>query len=332
MRNSKEGGASKKRITRDVGTDRKGSGALRRLRHGIFLQEPVIPGVEKVREFRRFQSKVLEAMAPRNELQRWWARRIVRLIWRLNRVEVYEAAVIERGQQGAEDKSAEVVEQPGPYLLKTARSHLKLLKSLSHLAPETKVRGSEALAVLGFIADMVDVKLEEVVPLATAKAEDLASLLRHPAVKEWTRAEILEVISAIAHREAPEDLRQTEAAILEAISAIAHREDNAPDLRQAAAKILASHREDDAAAEGLRQAAVRRLMKILAPAEAIFAARDHRGRLGLLPDSDELNRVERYEAHLSRLLVRAVREYEALQAQDRGERIPVARLDIGGLA
>jgi hypothetical protein len=305
---------------------------MRRLRHGIFLQAPVIPGVEKVREFRRFQSKVLETMAPRNELQRWWARRIVRLIWRLNRVEVYEAAVIEKGQQRAEDKSAEVVEQPDHYLLKTVRSYLKLLKSLPHLAPETKVRGSEALAVLGLMADLAGVKLEEVVPLATAKAEDLASLLRHPVLKEWTRAEILEVISAIAHREAPEGLRQAEAAILEAISAIAHREDNAPDLRQAAAEVLASHREDDAAAEGLRQAAVRQLMTILASHEANFAARDHRRRLRLLPDSDELNRVERYETHLSRLLVRAFREYEALQAQERGERIPVARLDIGGLA
>src|SRR5258708_1550760 len=187
MGKPKEGGASKKRVTRNIGSDRGSdrneSGALRRLRHGIFLQEPVIPGVEKVREFRRCQSKVL--------------------------------------------------------------------KSLADLAPETKVRGSEALAVLRFMADLAGVKFEDVMTLATAEAEDLASRLRHRVLKEWTRAEILEVISAIAHREAPEALGQAEAAILEAISAIAHREGNAPDLRQAAAEILASHRENDGA-EDLR--------------------------------------------------------------------------------
>jgi hypothetical protein len=280
MKRPKREGASNKRIAgRTVG----GRSALHALRHGIFLREPVIPGVESVREFRRFKSKFIEAMAPRNALHRWLAMRIVGLAWRLNRVEMFEAAVIERGQPRAEDEPAAVVEQMGQDLLervlKGGRSHLELLTRLPHLAPETKVRGSEVLEVLEVVADWAGVKLEDVMDLSMA--EDLASWPNHPLCKDWIPAEILEMISAIAHR-AGED------------------------------------------PEGLRQGAVRRLMTVFASGEAeakaVAAARDHQRRLRLLPDSEELNRVVRFEAHLWRLLARAFHEYEALQPGD--ERVP----------
>jgi len=299
MKRLKRDGASKKRITRQSVGGRNGSRALNPLLHGIFLREAVIPGVESRREFRRFQSKVIEAMAPRNEFQRWMAMRIVRLARRLNRVEMYEAAVIAQGQQRAEEETAEVVEQTGlearvlEFVLKTARSQLEWLMHLPTLAPETKVERGKALEVLGVVADFAGVKLEDVLDLSAKTVEDVASALRHPLFRDWTVTEILEVISAIARR-------------------------------------------TDKDPEGLRQGAVLRLMTTLAlsgpEAEAAFAARDHQRHLRLLPDSKELDRVLRYETHLSREMVRATHEYEALQARDRGERVPLARLDVEGLA
>ena len=52
----------------------------------------------------------------------------------------------------------------------------------------------------------------------------------------------------------------------------------------------------------------------------------------LLPDEKTLERVSRYEAHLSRLMFKALHEFEALQVRRSGGAAPLARLDVAGLA
>jgi hypothetical protein len=52
----------------------------------------------------------------------------------------------------------------------------------------------------------------------------------------------------------------------------------------------------------------------------------------LLPDEKTLEKVARYEAHLSRGLYKALHELEALQARRTGGAAPLARLDVDGLA
>ncbi len=48
----------------------------------------------------------------------------------------------------------------------------------------------------------------------------------------------------------------------------------------------------------------------------------------LLPDDAALEKIMRYEAHLSRLLKHALHELEALQDRRRGNVTPLARIDI----
>jgi hypothetical protein len=52
----------------------------------------------------------------------------------------------------------------------------------------------------------------------------------------------------------------------------------------------------------------------------------------LLPDEKTLEKVARYEAHLSRGLYKALHELEALQARRTGAAALLARLDVDGLA
>jgi hypothetical protein len=52
----------------------------------------------------------------------------------------------------------------------------------------------------------------------------------------------------------------------------------------------------------------------------------------LLPDEKTLEKVARYEAHLSRGFYKALHELEALQARRTGGIAPLARLDADGLA
>ena len=52
----------------------------------------------------------------------------------------------------------------------------------------------------------------------------------------------------------------------------------------------------------------------------------------LLPDDKTFEKVARYEAHLSRLFHKTLRELEALQIRRLGGSAPLARLDVDGLA
>jgi hypothetical protein len=290
MRKPKEDGASKKRSNKAGGGDRSG-----KLRHGLFRQEPVIPGVENVREFRRFQSGMREALAPRNELQRYMARRISRLAWRLRRVDLYEAAVIARDDQEATEAAAAEAGESATaskqlaWSLDIMRAALKLLKRLPSLSADARVKSSRVLELLGIVADVAGVRLEDVLDLSYV---DLESLPRHPLARRWTPSEILEVIAQIAGRTGKE-----------------------PD--------------------GLRLASVVHLMTWSelgeAQAKPTFAIRDQRRALRLLPGDAELDKIVRYETHLSRQLTVMLHEYEALQARDRGGRVPLARLDVQGL-
>jgi hypothetical protein len=52
-----------------------------------------------------------------------------------------------------------------------------------------------------------------------------------------------------------------------------------------------------------------------------------------LPDEKTLQKVSRYETHLSRGLYKALHELEALQLKGQGSSAaPLARLDVDGLA
>jgi hypothetical protein len=51
----------------------------------------------------------------------------------------------------------------------------------------------------------------------------------------------------------------------------------------------------------------------------------------LLPDEKTLEKVARYEAHLSRLFHKALHELEALQVRRAGGAAPLARLDVEGM-
>ena len=56
-----------------------------------------------------------------------------------------------------------------------------------------------------------------------------------------------------------------------------------------------------------------------------------KARERILPDEKTLEKVSRYEAHLSRGLYKAMHELEALQVRRSGGAAPLARLDVEGL-
>ena len=65
--------------------------------------------------------------------------------------------------------------------------------------------------------------------------------------------------------------------------------------------------------------------------ERVEKALERMSRERLLPDEKTLEKVARYEAHLTRGLYKALHELEALQARRTGGAAPLARLDVDGL-
>ncbi len=100
--------------------------------------------------------------------------------------------------------------------------------------------------------------------------------------------------------------------------------------------IEAVRRATDEGSEELLEAATKsaRFKVERAKLETEKVERNHRNmaRERLLPDEKTLEKVARYEAHLSRLFHKALHELEALQARRTGGAAPLARLDVDGLA
>ena len=67
-------------------------------------------------------------------------------------------------------------------------------------------------------------------------------------------------------------------------------------------------------------------------AEQVERDLERMSRERLLPDERTLEKIGRYEAHLSRGLYKALHELEALQARRTGGSSPLVRLDVDGLA
>jgi hypothetical protein len=73
-----------------------------------------------------------------------------------------------------------------------------------------------------------------------------------------------------------------------------------------------------------------RLKRVIAYEQAEYARANEGHEDFRLPAGNELDKIMKYEAHLSRQLFQAKHELEVLQKQRRGEATPLARLAVSG--
>jgi hypothetical protein len=83
--------------------------------------------------------------------------------------------------------------------------------------------------------------------------------------------------------------------------------------------------------EDATQAAYRKVRVTKIRIEELERDLRNMSREPLLPDEATLQKIARYEAHLSRQLYQALHELEALQTKRSGGAAPLARLDVQGL-
>jgi hypothetical protein len=274
-------------------------------RHGIRSPAPVIPGVEKKEDWEKHRDGVLESLSPEGHLELVLAERVALLSWRLNRVTRFETMTIALSQEKIEDDLADK-RRFGSYLLGPAHPEdvrgalqdalraQRLIRRFPKLSDDKGLSGPDAASILDLVWGQVDEEVEaEEVQLPEAIPE-WASLDEYMAEWDgWTVSLVRECISAIASAAKGEQEELIEAAT-----------------ERARLDIISA------------KAAIERVEQDLA----------RMSRERLLPDEKTLEKVARYEAHLSRLFHKALHELEALQVRRAGGAAPLARLDVDGLA
>src|SRR3712207_5725284 len=75
--------------------------------HGIRSPAPVVPGVERAKDWEEHRDGVLESLQPEGHLEEVLAERVALLSWRLHRVTRYETEAIALYQERVEDDLGE---------------------------------------------------------------------------------------------------------------------------------------------------------------------------------------------------------------------------------
>ena len=272
-------------------------------RHGIRSPAPVVPGVEKPEDWEEYRDGMLEDLAPLGSLELALAERVALLSWRLHRVTRYETETIARSQESVLedlasrrrfDSHARGPIHPEDVLAapKEARRTERLLKKFPDYPDERKLSGSDAGAVLWAVAERVD---DEV---------DLEEL-ELPGVPEW----------AGLYGDIYEWDGWSVGLVRECLSLIAS----------------AAGEDLEELMDGAREKARLDVITAKSAAERVETELSNMRRERLLPDEKTLEKVSRYEAHLSRLMFKALHELEAIQTRRSGGTAPLARLDVDGL-
>jgi hypothetical protein len=273
-------------------------------RHGIRSPAPVVPGVERTEDWEQHREGVLESLSPEGHLETVLAERVALLSWRLHRVTRFETESIALYQEKAEDDLARerrfgthVLGADHPkevrWKLKDAQRTHRTLKKLPGLPHDKHLSGGDAAGVLWGVSAYIE-------------DEDLQKVQPPSGVPEWAGVE----------GDTAEWDGWTVGMVTEYVDSIASEAGESPkELLKAATE---KARLEVISAKG----AVKRVERDL----------ERMGRERLLPDEKTLEKVARYEAHLSRLMFKGLHELEVLQVRRSGGVVPLARLDVDGLA
>jgi hypothetical protein len=261
--------------------------------------------VEKHEDWEEHRDGILESLSPEGHLELVLAERVALLSWRLHRVIRYETESIALIQEKAEDDLAKERRfESGPDHPEAVRGNAKsdeqdykLLKRFAKMKDDKRLSSIEADIIIWGAMECADKVIEgEVDPEELLKSVSVPGL---PDSDSWEGYEgwIAGLVRAV-------------------IGAIAQATDEEPE------ELL------EAATRSARWKAERSKLE----AEKVERDLRNMARERLLPDEKTLEKVARYEAHLSRGLYKALHELEALQVRRTGGAAPLARLDVDGLA
>jgi hypothetical protein len=279
-------------------------------RHGISSPKPVVPGLEKHEAWESHRNGIMENLSPVGHLEVTLAERVALLSWRLHRVTRCETEAISLSQEKIEgdihDRDRFLLSFRGkssftpihPVDIRLEARHTKqrhnALKRFPTQDANKTLRGQDATSVVLSVLIAAQKQIEEEID---EESLDLPGVPEDADVVELPPMKASEVRGCV-----------------EAIAA--HIGDDPDELLEEATMSASI----DASSAKVR-------------AEEVEGEIDVMSRERILPDEKTLEKISRYEAHLSRQLYHALHELENLQKyRTTGEGTPLARMDVQGLS
>jgi hypothetical protein len=276
-------------------------------RHGISSPKPVVPGLENTEDWESHLEGIMENLSPVGHLEITLAERVALLSWRLHRVTRFETGAIAISQETIEDD----IHERDLFLSALKHKHLESTHPVD-IRFEAKYHKQSHSALRRFPSLVAD---------KTLKGADASSVVWGVLMEAKKAAERKIDVEVLDLPGVPEDAMIEElpamkvADVRGCVEAIAAHASLDPDELLEAATY-----EADCEA---RHAAIRK--------EEVEREISRKVRERILPDEKTLEKIVRYEAHLSRQLYHALHELENLQKyRTTGVGVPLARLDVQG--
>jgi hypothetical protein len=273
--------------------------ALSALKHGVTAG--ILPHEGRV--WRQHLAAVRDALQPVGAVEAALVERIAVTLWRLRRVVIWEASLLDDAR-ARRRRAAQYAFRP-------------IIGTLLRFLDDAGAGEREVQAYV--TAEQARIATLE---RALAALDDSAEWTALDAAAATTSAETL--IGALDEQEkaALAARWEIEPGELEEIELTA---EDLPDLLE----IVGVERARTALESALHSARqnVALVEEVLAVGHRMAAEAEE----GARPDFDELGKLQRYEAHLERMLYRALHELEALQARRRGEAAPLGRIAVYGV-
>ena len=309
--------------------------------HGILSLQPIVNAYERVDDWERHRQAIMNSLCPEDGLEQLLAERVASCSWRLNRVLLYESETIAESQEGVVEsvrqkrkremelerifakEGEEVLTDMGILIeshpanalddVRTARKVYKTVCKVLEGSPDAPIEGEMGAWVLGLASEHA-VRLaacqepeSEVVELLSESLQECLPGIPDDAYLgdvDWRVGQLRDLIKWLAEEAGVQPEAQNrdgsivspQEQLMEKLHAqtrydLAHKEQKAEEVQ---AQLLAARREC------------------------------------ILPGEDDLQKIARYEAHLSRQMYQALHELEALQKRRVGAAAPLARVDVHG--
>jgi hypothetical protein len=325
-------------------------------KHGILSLRPVVAHFESEQGWQRHREAILESIAPEGGLEEALAERVALCSWRLNRVIAYETESITQEQ---ETVSEELEEDRRHKLRLTTLYKREAKEILAGTMVEDMVDLDRGEALSEFAIDMLaplEVPLQRAINTrryfdAVVKvmdgephtpvdyydagwlfekacffAAELPYLMQddEEADADEIRKSALELMDKLEGRMELQD-RLMVSEIKEHLAWIAEAawsEHIVEDMNQVGYTLV------EALLEKLYTVASQEANVTKEQAQRVQQQIVKQRRSKILPSADDLQKIGRYESHLSKEMYRALHELEALQERRRGGKSPLARLDV----